>query len=354
MNKITMDNTIIIEAIDKAIKHKAQFYAYRLPGEAQLHFGAQIIDQRTPEGFTIVPFVEKPDCVPYFISAQFNAEKYMKLPVSSLPVTSLHKVDEVSTPKEEYMENATRCIEALQRGELQKVVLSRVIVDEFDKSLTWTQVFRKLLDRCPDSFVFVFNSEATGAWMGASPERYLSYDGKQLRTMALAGTRPAGTEGEWGEKESEEQAIVADYIAAKFAEMKIDYERLPRTTRLAGNVEHLCTEFVGTASRPSQLDGMRNTLHPTPALGGLPVKAAVKLIGEVESHSRRYYGGYMGPVGDDGRFDLFVNVRSLEFDGERYCIYVGGGLTSGSVAEQEWNETCNKAQLLQLAVGSRE
>lgn len=346
-----MDNTVIIEAIDKAIKHKARFYAYRLPGEQQLHFGAQIIDQRTPEGFMIVPFVEKPDCMPYFISAQFDAEKYLKLPVSSLPVTSLHKVDEVSTTREAYMESAARCIDALRGGGLRKVVLSRVIVDETAPSLTWTGVFEQLLDRCPDAFVFVFNSEATGAWMGASPERYLSYDGNRLRTMALAGTRLAGAPGDWGEKEKEEQAIVADYIEGKFADLKMEYERTPTFTRVAGNVEHLCTEFTGTVTRPSQVDGMRNTLHPTPALGGLPVKAAVKMIGEVEEHSRRYYGGYMGPVESDGQFELFVNVRSLEFDGERYCIYVGGGLTAGSDAAQEWEETCGKAVLLQGVLG---
>ena len=112
-----MDNTIIIEAIDKAIRHKARFYAYRLPGEEQLHFGAQIIDQRTPIGFMIAPFVEKPDCMPYFISAQFDAEKYMKLPVSSLPVTSLHKVTVESTTKDDYMQAAERCIEAMRGGE---------------------------------------------------------------------------------------------------------------------------------------------------------------------------------------------------------------------------------------------
>lgn len=341
-----MDNTIIIEAIDKAIRHKARFYAYRLPGEEQLHFGAQIIDQRTPIGFMIAPFVEKPDCMPYFISAQFDAEKYMKLPVSSLPVTSLHKVAVESTTKDDYMQAAERCIEAMRGGELQKVVLSRVIVDEFNRSLTWTEVFERLLDRCPDSFVFVFNSEATGAWMGASPERYLSYDGSRLRTMALAGTRLAGATGDWGAKEITEQAIVADYIAGKFTDMKMEYERSPLGVRQAVNVEHLCTEFTGTVSRPSQVDGMRNTLHPTPALGGMPVKAAVKFIGEVEGHSRRYYGGYIGPVDSQGHFELFVNVRSLEFDGERYCIYVGGGLTADSVPGQEWDETCDKAALL--------
>ena len=82
----------------------------------------------------------------------------------------------------------------------------------------------------------------------------------------------------------------------------------------------------------------------------MPVKAAVKMIGEVEGHSRRYYGGYIGPVEADGRFNLFVNLRSLEFDGERYCIYVGGGITANSIAEDEWQETCGKAALLQAAI----
>ena len=44
-----MDNTIIIEAIDKAIRHKALFMP-TVAGEEQLRFGAQIIDQRTPIG----------------------------------------------------------------------------------------------------------------------------------------------------------------------------------------------------------------------------------------------------------------------------------------------------------------
>ncbi len=341
-----MNNTIIIEAIDKAIKHKARFYAYRLPGEEEMHFGAQIIDQRTPMGFIIAPFVEKLDCMAYFISAQFDAEKYLKLPVASLPSTTLHKVTETTTTKECYLKSAAHCIEALKNDELKKVVLSRVIVGELGTSNTWTDVFQRLLDRCSDSFVFVFNSEVTGAWMGASPERYLSYDGSQLKTMALAGTRHVG-DTEWGQKELEEQSIVADYIADKFAGLKMECERMPLRTRTAVNVEHLCTEFVGKVSRPSQVDGMRNTLHPTPALGGLPVKAAIKMIGEVEKHNRRYYGGYMGPVDSSGKFDLFVNVRSMEFDSERYCIYVGGGLTSSSDAMQEWEETCYKAALLQ-------
>lgn len=340
------DNDTILEAVEKAIKHKARFYAYRMPGDSQLNFGAQIIDQHTPMGFIIHPFVEKPDCMPYYISAQFDANKFLKLPVSSLPVTSLHRVKENSTSKEEYLTNANKCIADMQAGLLKKVVLSRVIVSEYDDNLRWVDMFKGLLDCCPNSFVFVFNSEATGAWMGATPERYLSYHGKEITTMALAGTRLAGTEGEWSVKDIEEQQIVVDYIDNKFAEIKIEYEKSPLYTRQAGNVEHLCNDFKGKVTWPSQVDNMRNMLHPTPALAGMPVRDAVKYICSIESHNRLYYGGYIGPIDFRGYFDFFVNLRSLEFDGERYCMYVGGGLTERSIAEQEWLETCNKSELL--------
>ena len=63
--------------------------------------------------------------------------------------------------------------------------------------------------------------------------------------------------------------------------------------------------------------------------------------------NRRYYGGYIGPVDAWGNYDYFVNLRSMEFDSERYCIYVGSGLTADSDAEKEWQETVQKAKTLQ-------
>ena len=88
-------------------------------------------------------------------------------------------------------------------------------------------------------------------------------------------------------------------------------------------------------------------MHPTPAIAGTPTDIAVSYINNIESHNRRYYGGYVGPVDENGEFDFFVNLRSLEFSGNDYCIYVGGGLTADSDAEKEWQETAEKAKTLQ-------
>lgn len=338
------DNNTILAAISKALSSGIKFYAYRMPGDKQLHFGAQLIDQYAPIGFYIHPFSQSLDCPSTYISAQIDAEAFLQKTIPPTAINKSHKIDNVSTRKEDYLVQADSVIQKMVDGEFKKVVLSRTIVNEY-QNIEWTDVFEALLRENPNAFVFIFSTETTGTWMGASPERYLSFHYPQMRTMALAGTRQAGDEN-WGTKEIEEQAIVADYIAVKLADAKIEYTKSDTYTRRAGNVEHLCNDFTGKITSPSQVDKIKNSLHPTPALAGMPTAEAVKLIKSTEQHNRRYYGGYIGPINASGDFDFFVNLRSLEFDSEKYCIYVGGGLTADSVAESEWEETVQKSLLL--------
>ena len=75
-------NDIILQAVEKAINHRIHFFCYRLPGENQLNFGAQIIEQHTPIGFYIHPFSEDVNTPPSYISAQFDAVKFLKIPLS--------------------------------------------------------------------------------------------------------------------------------------------------------------------------------------------------------------------------------------------------------------------------------
>ncbi len=339
-------NDIVLQAVEKAINHRIHFFCYRMPGEEVLHFGAQIIEQHTPIGFYIHPFSEDLNTPKSYISAQFDAVKFLKIPLSSLPHTNCRMIMAETTPKDLYLSQASRCIADMQTGEFRKIVLSRIICNDY-AIISWRNVFKNLLEKNPGAFVFVFHSEEAGFWMGASPEKYLSYHQDEVSTMALAGTRLVGVEGEWGDKEKEEQKIVADYICEKFDLSGLKYKKSETYTRNAGVVEHLCNDFAGVISSPTQVDKLRNYLHPTPAIAGVPCKEAVRYIKNLEEHNRRYYGGYIGPVDARGNFDFFVNLRSLEFDSERYCIYVGGGLTADSEPEKEWQETVHKAKTLQ-------
>ena len=339
-------NENILLAVEKALNNGARFYCYRLPGGEDLDFGVQTCDLAINMGFCINPFVEG-DIKPCFISRHKGALEYLSevsqecvnSHVNSLPLQS-------SIEKDDYLSQAEKCVVDLKSGKLGKIVLSRTIASE-KSGVSWAKVFKSLLDAYPNAFVFMYHTEETGYWLGATPEKLLCNHGGEVSTMALAGTRLAGTQSDWGEKEIVEQKIVADYIGECFKKAGIEYEMTATYTRNAGNIEHLCNDFKGQAKSKENIEALKLALHPTPAIAGVPCKEAVDYICEVEAHNRRCYGGYIGPVNENGDFDLFVNLRSIEFAGEKYCMYVGGGLTSSSNPEKEWQETAEKAKTLQ-------
>lgn len=339
------NNELVLSAIDKAVKYNATFFAYKLPNDGHLHFGAQIIEQVTAAGFLIHPFVADDNTPAVFISDQISAEKFVSMPVSVLPDKRCRPVEEIQTLKEEYIAQAAKTISSLRAGEYRKIVLSRTIVEPYT-GIMWNKVFESLVNDNPNAFVFIFNTDETGFWIGASPEKYLRYREGTLSTVSLAGTRLAGSGGDWSPKDIEEQSIVTEYITEKFTNAGIDVNISSVYNRAAGNVEHLCNDFESARITPTQVDVMLNSLHPTPAIAGIPTSDAIKFIRSTELHDRRYYGGYTGPVDADGNFDFYVNLRSLQFDNSKYCMYAGGGLTADSVPEQEWQETVYKSKVL--------
>ena len=196
------------------------------------------------------------------------------------------------------------------------------------------------------AFVSWVHLPGRGRWIGATPETLLDYDGRMLSSMALAGTRKAGAPGEWGQKELEEQQIVTDSIVAALKSRGLAPVVGDRFTRVAAQVEHLCTPISAEVRLSGdRLNEILCALHPTPAVGGYPKAEAKAWIDRVEPHRRRYYGGYLGPVRVDG-VRLFVNLRCLEANNSLLRLYVGGGLTAQSQPASEWCETEAKAQTL--------
>ena len=84
---------------------------------------------------------------------------------------------------------------------------------------------------------------------------------------------------------------------------------------------------------------MVEALHPTPALGGDPRRAALQLIRELEPIPRGWYGAPVGWIdsGLDGEFA--VAIRSAVAQEARVWIYAGAGIVADSLPEREWEET---------------
>ncbi len=242
---------------------------------------------------------------------------------------------------------------AMSDGALEKVVLSRTIEQRCATGLLpW--LFADALDQRPMALVALVHTPITGTWLGASPERLLQADGDRVSADALAGTMPAANAPDkpenWGAKEREEQAMVARSVLNTFLDTGLEqlHARGPEQIT-AGPVVHLRSSISARLAGRS-LAGLAKALHPTPAVCGVPREAAMEFIVQHEPQDRQLYAGFWGPWQTAGRTDLFVNIRCLHAVGDRAIIHVGAGITAGSVAEKEWNETEHKARTWTQAI----
>ena len=278
--------------------------------------------------------------------------------------------------QQRYVQSVQKAVDAMQRGDIRKVVLSRTKRVAFSEAPNAVALFDKLCTTYPTAFVSaVYLPETDQIWISATPERLVSNSASGIfQTVSLAGTQsalePDGTskrpsEAMWSQKEIEEQALVSRYIIECFKRIRLrEYTEEGPKTIIAGNLMHLSTFYsVDTqAVRYPQLGTvMLRLLHPTSAVCGMPRDAAFSFIKRHETHNREFYAGFLGPINIDNRdlgdspypeqqdapsSSLFVHIRCMKLEGSVATLYAGAGLTEDSVPQREWQETEMKCQTL--------
>jgi len=244
-----------------------------------------------------------------------------------------------------YLVQVQAALAAIARGPLQKVVLSRVKQVPLAAAAHPAELFEKLCQAYPQAFVSLVSVPNLGIWLGASPELLLKSTAESFETMSLAGTRAFAEEmAPWTNKEIREQALVTDYIREKLTAAGLAVHIAPQETVQAGQVYHL--RNLIRADGHASCFALVQSLHPTPAVCGLPAAAARRYLQFHEAHQRGLYGGFLGPVDAQGHTQLYVNLRSMELHKGTASLYLGGGLVAGSIPEAEWQETEHKAATL--------
>jgi isochorismate synthase len=252
--------------------------------------------------------------------------------------------------KDDYLKMIVDTVAEIREGALAKVIIARQIpVGRTATSLGTT--FLQLHDHTPNAFTYLVNLPVAGIWMGATPEVLIKSDGDYFETVSLAGTQVRKSFQEeyfWSTKDIEEQAFVSRYMLDVFFNFDIHkYKTSGPETLESGNVAHLKTSFFFPAEKISDCIGnFIAELHPTPAVCGLPKEQANDHILRTEPFERRYYTGYLGPWRLNGEVSLFANLRCMEITPDKYILFAGGGITSHSIPEKEWDETNQKAKTL--------
>lgn len=263
-------------------------------------------------------------------------------------------IGSIAQPSPESLEGSEeehrRIIHAAQglmsEDKLRKVVLSRSIPKHFPKA-SLPELFTSALTAYPQAFVCLLSCPEQGTWLGASPERLLHWHDGSVTVDSIAATLPAESAPphaeDWGAKERDEQELVSQAVAQNMAICPTSMvERSATKVISAGPVAHLHTVFTA-AIEQQELWRLSNALHPTPAVCGTPREQAMDFILKHESQERKLYAGYWGPWSMDGDVELYVNIRCMEVHDDAVRIHVGGGITAGSIAQNEWQELEYKA-----------
>ena len=241
---------------------------------------------------------------------------------------------------------------AFARGDLDKVVLARRARFTFDAPLDPYALLSSLEAATPRCFHALVAPADGPAFLSATPERLFRVDGRELRTEAVAGTRPRAVgdadddrlhdELLGSDKDQREHAFVREAIARRLAPLcdEVQVDGAASAMTLARG-RHLRTGFHGHLSASARATDVLRALHPTPAVGGTPRVPAEAAIARLEPFDRGLYAGPLGWIGPDAA-ELAVAIRSGLVDGRTLALYSGAGIVPGSDPDAEWDEIEHK------------
>ncbi|MFL5291342.1 MAG: isochorismate synthase MenF [Myxococcales bacterium] len=244
-------------------------------------------------------------------------------------------------------------LERIERHELHKVVLARSVDVLGERPFPEPELVAALEARHSTCRTFFLKGDSGSSFAGATPETLCRLDGLDLATDALAGSARLAEAAELLErpKELREHAWVVEHVVAALRSIsdRVEAADGPQVKKLA-DVAHLYTPISARLQKGKGVSDVVEALHPTPAVGGVPARAAMRFISEEEKLGRGLYAGLVGLCGP-GRADLAVALRCALLRGPAARLYVGAGIVAGSTAEGEWAETELKARALLSALG---
>lgn len=244
----------------------------------------------------------------------------------------------------------------IRSGRLEKAVLARSVRTPLPRGASPGRVLDALIESYPECYTFAFRlGERT--FVGATPERLIALRGLDVETMSLAGSTARSVDAEedlaLGQallsdpKNLWEHRIVVESIREGLAAFcaRLDIADRPRLLKVR-NVQHLWTPVAGRLATPRSVLELVARLHPTPAVGGHPTAAALKLIRELEGMDRGWYAGPVGWMDRRGDGEFAVALRSALIGAGEAILFAGCGIVGDSDPQAEYDESALKLKAM--------
>jgi menaquinone-specific isochorismate synthase len=268
-------------------------------------------------------------------------------------------------PYEIWESLVNNAIHAMATTELNKVVLARVCEIKSKDRIDICQALSFLNKQYGDCTRFLFEPRPYHAFYGATPEVLIQLAGKEIATMALAGSMPHGRTAEEDQanarkllnsgKERHEHQLVAQSIRRRLKPItsQLELPEVPEIYQLS-YIQHLLTPIKGKLRRKSGILPLVHLLHPTPALGGSPRALAMDFIRDNEPVPRGWYAAPVGWLDSQMDGEFVVAIRSAVAQERRVWCYAGAGIVPDSQPAIEWDETDLKFQPMLRALNANQ
>ena len=267
--------------------------------------------------------------------------------------------------REEYFNIIKETREAILRGDLYQANITRKFLGRFSKLANPFDIFTKLTQASPaiySAFIAINGSYI----ISSSPECFLNIDKNgRMESRPIKGTAPRFADAkqdeeskrqlEKSEKERAENLMIVDLMRNDLARSSeagsVKVEKLFEVSSYK-TLHHLASTITSQKrNNISTLDAVINSF-PAGSMTGAPKVSAMKFCNRQEKIKRGVYSGALGWFGGDGSCDLSVVIRTLIIHGNKFEFQVGGGITSDSDPEKEWQETIIKARGIMTALGA--
>ena len=266
-----------------------------------------------------------------------------------------------SSEHSQYFRNVVgSALESNSVNEFSKIVIAQATDITSLLPFQVIQSLHNLRERHPDCYIFSIANGQGKNFIGASPERLVSIQNKQLVTDALAGSAPRGkTNAEdirWSNlllrsrKEKREHQAVSDFLIERLRQMGLKPYQLPLQLLQLSNIQHLWTPIYAHLPKDLEPLDIVAKLHPTPAVAGVETGIACERIRHYEKFDRSLYAAPLGWIDNQGNSEFIVGIRSALIEGKQARLYAGAGIVSGSNPDKEFIEIQLKLQSLLKAL----
>ena len=186
-----------------------------------------------------------------------------------------------------------------------------------------------------------------------SPETFVRVENGRIASFPMKGTIDAQIPNAENlilkdQKETAEHNTIVDLIRNDLSMIakNVRVERFRYIDRLKTNQKELLqvsSEIVGD-TEPDFFDELGTNffkLLPAGSISGAPKKKTIEIIGEAEGYKRGFYTGVFG-IFDGEKLDSAVMIRFIEEQKGQLVFKSGGGITTFSDVEKEYNELIDK------------